>query len=230
MKTLQGAGTVRGDERVNRVWVIGTDAKGDPPRVGGKASPRSRPSLADVVGMKNAGGCRRRILSPLRAYKSCRGGRRGNDDAGEDARALLPPFKSAAGARDTTVETVAGRRNDTVSRARGSTANAKNASPARSGVLVSLTQVTPPSSLRKGPTPRYAGSALTIRARNSCDVSPSPVPTYKRFGSFGSIAIAPQITLALAKVVGSVSKRSIIARQVVPPSAERKTPPLAEAA
>src|SRR3977135_3826552 len=44
------------------------------------------------------------------------------------------------------------------------------------------------------------------------------------------MAIAPQIRLALAKVVGSRSKRSIIERQVVPPSDERKTPPFAEAA
>jgi hypothetical protein len=121
----------------------------------------------------------------------------------------------------------------TCSRLPGSTASAKNASPANvgaPGAATSGTQVAPPSSERIGPMPRYAGSALTIRAAKIWWVSPSPVPTYTRSGSAGSIAIAPHARLELAKFVGSTSKPSISEAHEVPPSSDRKTPPHADAA
>src|SRR5262245_18862984 len=60
-------------------------------------------------------------------------------------------------------------------------------------------------------------------------VSPSPVPTYTRSGSAGSMAMAPQQRLAAAKAVGFVSKPSIVDCQLRPLSSERHTPPLAVA-
>ena len=48
-----------------------------------------------------------------------------------------------------------------------------------------------------------------MRAAKIAFVSPSPVPTYTRAGSAGSIAIAPHARLALANAVGSTSKPSI---------------------
>jgi len=57
----------------------------------------------------------------------------------------------------------------TFSRSLGSTASAKNAWPPNSGepaAVASDFQVVPPSSLRIGPTPRYAGNAFTRRFVN----------------------------------------------------------------
>src|SRR5215471_19090076 len=44
------------------------------------------------------------------------------------------------------------------------------------------------------------------------------------------MAMAPQAKLVLAKFVGSTSNASISERQLVAPSSDRKTPPLADAA
>src|SRR5262245_23697328 len=112
-------------------------------------------------------------------------------------------------------------------------ASAKNASPAsvgEPGAVSSLTHVTPPSSERIGPIPRYAGSELTMRLWNKLKVSPSPVPTYTRSGSFGSTAIAPQARLELAKFVGSTSNPSMSDCHDVAPSSDRNTPPQDDAA
>src|SRR5205814_5462427 len=64
---------------------------------------------------------------------------------------------------------------------------------------------------------------------NIWSTSPSPVPTYIRSGSVGSIAIAPQQLLVAAKAVGSKSKPSIVDFQDAPESSDRQTPPSAEA-
>src|SRR5205823_4494961 len=83
-------------------------------------------------------------------------------------------------------------------RSPGSTASAKNADPTsvgEPGAVASGFHVAPPSSLRTGPTPRYVGSADTIRLVNKPFVSASPVPTYTRSGSAGSMAMAPHALL-----------------------------------
>src|SRR6266487_5337342 len=156
-----------GDEGVEAVWIIRLSGECYAADIASrKTSARSPPRTATVIGIKNLGGGA--ALPPFRREEMGGAARRGRNDA-LPGRVLshrnCPPGTGTRRKRPMVVAPT------TLSRLAGSTASEKKASPARSGKLGSAIQLSPPSSLRITPTPRYAGSALTTRERKSWSVS-----------------------------------------------------------